>query len=182
MTELGNTLLQLARCAIAAHFCPVTPPAVKLPELHKKGATFVTLTQLDQLRGCIGSLEAWRPLLVDVQDNARKAAFHDPRFAPLSEAELPLTRIEISLLTPAEPIIFNSQTDALAQLQPDIDGIIFSAGRYRSTFLPQVWAQLPKPELFMAHLKQKAGLPADYWGPDVQLQRYTVKKWQEPAR
>ena len=75
---------------------------------------------------------------------------------------------------------FGSETEALGQLRPNIDGIIFSAGNRRSTFLPQVWEQLPEPAEFMAHLKQKAGLPADYWGPDVQLQRYSVKKWKEP--
>ena len=150
-----------------------------LPELHAKGATFVTLTQRGQLRGCIGSLEAWRPLREDVQQNALAAAFRDPRFDPLGAEELPLTRVEVSLLTPAAPLSFTSEADALAQLRPNIDGVIFSAGRHRSTFLPQVWEQLPDPAVFMAHLKQKAGLPATYWGADVRLERYQVQKWKE---
>jgi len=179
MNELGKTLLQLARNAIATRFGLPVNAAVDRPELHKTGATFVTLTQHDELRGCIGSLEAWRPLLADVQENACNAAFRDPRFEPLSREELPITRVEVSLLTPAEPMSFSSEADALAQLRPDIDGVIFTAGHHRATFLPQVWEQLPKPSQFMAHLKQKAGLPTDYWGPNVQLERYTVKKWQE---
>ena len=182
MADLGTTLLTLARNAIAAHFGePQSAVAVDLPELHKNGATFVTLTQRGNLRGCIGSLEAWRPLLADVQENARNAALRDPRFAPLRPEELPVTRVEVSLLTPAEPLTFTDETDALAQLRPEIDGVIFSAGRHSSTFLPQVWEQLPTAGEFMAHLKQKAGLPAAYWGPDVRLERYSVKKWKEPT-
>ena len=181
MPDLGTTLLALARNAIAARFGQPVAATADLPELHDKGATFVTLTQRGQLRGCIGSLEAWRPLRDDVEDNARNAAFRDPRFAPLESDELPLTRVEVSLLTPAEPMTFSSEADALAQLRPNIDGVIFTAGHHRSTFLPQVWEQLPDPVVFMAHLKQKSGLPAAYWGPDVRLQRYTVRKWKEPT-
>ena len=180
MSDLGHVLLTLARNAIAARCGQAqTPVAVDLPELAKMGATFVTLTQQGQLRGCIGSLEAWRPLGQDVQENACSAAFRDPRFAPLNEDELATTRVEVSLLTPAQPMGFRDEADALAQLRPNIDGVIFIAGSRRSTFLPQVWEQLPEPHEFMARLKQKAGLPASYWGPDVRLERYTVHKWKE---
>uniref|UniRef100_Q47EL5 AMMECR1 protein n=1 Tax=Dechloromonas aromatica (strain RCB) TaxID=159087 RepID=Q47EL5_DECAR len=179
MTDLGTTLLTLARNSIASHFGLAGMPVADLTELHEPGAVFVTLTQHDNLRGCIGSLEAWRPLIKDVQENALAAAFRDPRFEPLSLDELPITRVEVSLLTPAEPMSFSSEADALTQLRPEIDGVIFTAGNRRSTFLPQVWEQLPDPAMFMAHLKQKAGLPADYWGPNVQLERYQVKKWKE---
>lgn len=188
MTDLGTTLLALARNAIAVRMGlaqSVTPQegflrgAVNAPELLKNAATFVTLTQNGQLRGCIGSLQAYRPLLDDIRENACNAAFRDPRFKPLSAEELPATRVEVSLLTPAVAMQFSSEADALAQLRPNIDGIIFSAGSRRSTFLPQVWEQLPKPADFMAHLKQKAGLPATYWGSDVKLERYTVEKWKE---
>ena len=179
MAELGNILLTLARNAIASRLGQPTQPVGDSPELHTPGATFVTLTQHGQLRGCIGSLEAWRPLRQDVQQNALAAAFDDPRFEPLAADELDLTRVEVSLLTPAEPMTFSNEADALAQLRPNIDGVIFSVGSRRSTFLPQVWEQLPNPGLFMAHLKQKAGLPADYWSSSVQLARYTVKKWKE---
>lgn len=183
MSELGSTLLQLARNAIAEKFgLPATVPPVDHPELHIMAATFVTLSQNGELRGCIGSLEAWRPLLSDVQENARNAAFRDPRFEPLSEAELLITRVEVSLLTPAEPMTFGCEAEALAQLRPEIDGVIFIAGHRRATFLPQVWQQLPQPDQFMAQLKQKAGLPADYWGANIQLERYTVSKWKEATQ
>lgn len=181
MPELGTTLLALARNAIAARLGLATQPTADLPALHEPAATFVTLTQRGQLRGCIGSLEAWRPLGQDVRENALAAAFRDPRFAPLAAGELPLTRVEVSLLTPAVALPFADQADALAQLRPGEDGIVFSCGRRRATFLPQVWEQLPDPAAFMAHLKQKAGLPADYWSPDVRLERYGVTKWQEAA-
>ena len=180
MPDLGTILLTLARNAIAARFGqPAAPVAVDLPELQKMRASFVTLMQRGELRGCIGSLEAWRPLLQDVQENARNAAFRDPRFNPLSVEELPLTRVEVSLLTPARPMTLRDEADALAQLRPNVDGVIFSAGGRHSTFLPQVWEQLSEPAAFMARLKQKAGLPAGYWGPDVRLECYTVEKWKE---
>jgi AmmeMemoRadiSam system protein A len=179
MAELGATLLVLARAAIAREFGQAAPAIAELPELQEAGATFVTLTQGGALRGCIGSLQAWRPLRADVEDNARNAAFRDPRFPPLAAEELPATRVEVSLLTPAQPMTFTSEADALAQLRPHTDGVIFIAGGRRATFLPQVWEQLSDPAVFMAHLKQKAGLSAGYWGPDVRLESYQVRKWKE---
>jgi AmmeMemoRadiSam system protein A len=131
MTDLGTTLLTLARNAIAVRLNLAEVVAVNAPELLKNAATFVTLTQNDQLRGCIGSLQAYRPLLDDIRENACNAAFRDPRFKPLSAEELPITRVEVSLLTPALAMQFSSEADALAQLRPDIDGIIFSAGNRR---------------------------------------------------
>jgi len=149
------------------------------PWLHDKGASFVTLTMNQHLRGCIGSLEAHRPLLLDVKVNAYAAAFRDPRFSPLTIAELDTTEIEISLLSPQQPLSFKDEADALAQLQPQIDGIVFKYGRYRSTFLPQVWEQLTDATTFMAHLKHKAGLHPEFWHDDVELYRYTVTKFKE---
>jgi len=181
--DLGPALLVRARNAIAAQLKQPTQAEPAHPALNQPGATFVTLTQNGQLRGCIGSLEAHRPLDQDVRANAVAAAFRDPRFAPLKVEELPRTRVEVSLLTAPRPMIFSDEADALRQLRPNIDGIIFIAGEGgklgRSTFLPQVWEQLPDPRMFMAHLKQKAGMSADYWSSDVQLQRYEVQKWKE---
>lgn len=177
--ELGTALLQLARGVIAGRFG--TPPAEvpDLPELREPGATFVTLMQGDRLRGCIGSLAACQPLADNVRDNACNAAFRDPRFPPMSSREWAQTRVEVSLLTRPEPVQFKDEGDALAQLRPGIDGVVFAAGGRRATFLPQVWEQLPDRHDFMAHLKLKAGLPADYWGEDVALERYQVQKWKE---
>lgn len=149
------------------------------PWLEEKGASFVTLTMHQHLRGCIGSLEAHRPLLLDVKANAFAAAFRDPRFLPLTAAEFDDTEIEISLLSPQQPIAFSSEAEALAELRPQVDGIVFQYGHYRSTFLPQVWEQLTSPVTFMAHLKHKAGLHPDFWHDDIQLYRYTVTQYKE---
>lgn len=177
----GQTLLTLARSAIAAHLDLPSAEVALQDWLRVPGASFVTLTQHGDLRGCIGSLAAHRPLHQDVEANAIAAAFHDPRFAPLQRHELDITRVEVSLLSAAHPMQFSTEDDALRQLQPGEDGVILEVGHYRSTFLPQVWEQLPTPESFLAQLKRKAGLPADFWSADVRLSRYRVTKWKEPA-
>ncbi|MBS1196460.1 MAG: hypothetical protein H6R18_245 [Proteobacteria bacterium] len=179
--HLGANLLILARNAIGERFGVASWPIADLPELHTPGATFVTLMKRGSLRGCIGTLSAYRPLIDDVRANACAAAFSDPRFAPVDAAELPVIAVEVSLLTVPTPLSFTSEADALAQLQPNIDGVILRVRHYRATFLPQVWEQLPDAPSFMAHLKQKAGLPADYWSPDVVLERYQVEKWKETS-
>ena len=178
---LGLALLSRARNAIAAEFH--LPPQAEPDHsaLYEPGATFVTLTQHEQLRGCIGSLEARRTLAEDVKANARHAAFHDPRFAPMSQAELHCTRVEVSLLTPAEPLLFRDEDDAIRQLLPGIDGLIFECHGRRGTFLPQVWESLPERREFFTHLKQKAGFAANFWSPEVKLYRYKVQKWAEPS-
>ncbi|MDD5328471.1 MAG: AmmeMemoRadiSam system protein A [Sulfuricella sp.] len=180
-TERGKILLPIARSAISQALGRPTPADEQAPWLGEPGACFVTLTQNGDLRGCIGSLEACRPLLEDIKANAVAAAFRDPRFAPLTLAELEYTEVEVSLLSPMQPMRFSGESDALAQLRPGIDGVLLEYGRYRGTFLPQVWEQLPECGLFMAHLKRKAGLPADFWAEGVKLSRYTVKKWKESS-
>jgi uncharacterized protein len=179
---LGRALLIRARNAIATELGAPTAAEPDDPALRQPGATFVTLTQDGHLRGCIGSLEAHRPLEVDVRANARAAAFGDPRFSPLRPAELQRTRVEVSLLAPAERIDFTDESDAIAKLRPGIDGVILEWNGKRGTFLPQVWENLREPHLFLNLLKQKAGLPADFWAPDLRLYRYEVQKWQEPQR
>jgi len=177
--EKGASLLRLARAEIAKQFWEdvAEPPA--RPWMAEPGASFVTLTRQGQLRGCIGTLEANRPLGIDVRENAVAAAFRDPRFMPLSRAEFDDVRVEVSLLSPHEPLAVGSEKDALNVLRPGIDGVVFEYGHYRSTFLPQVWEQLPDPEEFLANLKRKAGLPVDFWAEQVRLSRYTVDKWKE---
>lgn len=178
--ELGRTLIAIARAEISNALGRPIFVATDAPCLQEHGATFVTLTQHGALRGCIGSLEAHRPLLQDIQANALAAAFQDPRFAPLTLLELDQIRVEISLLSRSETLSFKHEQDALAQLRPHVDGLIFEYRHFRSTFLPQVWEQLPDPKIFMAHLKRKAGLTADFWDDSVRLSRYTVRKWKEP--
>jgi AmmeMemoRadiSam system protein A len=116
---------------------------------------------------------------MDVKRNAVSAALHDPRFALLLTAEFDDTYIEISLLSSRLAMLVQAEADALAQLRPSIDGIVFEYGCYRGTFLPQVWQKLSQPHQFLAMLKRKAGLPADFWAEGTKLSRYTVTKWRE---
>jgi len=176
---LGNSLLSIARNAIGARFGIEASAFTPHHELAQPSATFVTLTQNGKLRGCIGSLAAYRKLALDVAENAVAAAFHDPRFAPLASGELTHTRIEVSLLAAAEAIDFVDEDDAIARLRPGIDGLILSYGERRATFLPQVWETLPDPRQFIAQLKLKAGLPVNLWDEKISLARYGVQKWKE---
>ena len=144
------------------------------------GACFVTLKTDNQLRGCIGSLEAYRPLIVDVAENAYAAAFQDPRFAPLTRPELDRLNLSLSILSPAESMAFDSQEDLVGQLRPGVDGLILQAGAQRGTFLPSVWESLPQASTFLNHLKLKAGLAEDYWSDSVQVWRYTTDSFSAP--
>jgi AmmeMemoRadiSam system protein A len=177
--EKGNILLPIARAAIARALRVPHAADESAPWLAEHGACFVTLTQSGELRGCIGSLQARQSLLEDVKGNAVSAALRDPRFAPLRAEELDITTVEVSLLSATQPMAVRDEADALAQLRPHVDGVIFEFGRYRSTFLPQVWESLAQPRDFLAMLKRKAGLPDDFWAAEVKLSRYTVSKWSE---
>jgi AmmeMemoRadiSam system protein B/AmmeMemoRadiSam system protein A len=180
-TDKGSTLLKLARSEIGSKLGHSIPPPAHAGWLDEPGASFVTLTREGELRGCIGTLEAHRPLGEDVRENAVAAAFRDPRFMPLSRDEFEDIRVEVSLLSPTEPLLVKSEEEALARLRPNVDGVVLEYGHYRSTFLPQVWEQLPNPAEFLAHLKRKAGLSMDFWAEQVRLSRYTVSKWKEGA-
>ncbi len=177
--QLGLALLAQARDAIAAELGAASDTPPRLAAMNQPAAAFVTLTKDGQLRGCIGSLEARRSMLDDIRANACAAAFRDPRFPPLVAEELPHLRVEVSLLSPPEELVASSEEEALRQLRPGVDGLIFSVGNRRSTFLPQVWESLPEPRQFLAHLKQKAGVASDYWSPEVRLWRYQAEKFKE---
>ncbi len=177
--ELGNVLLTIARSAIADKFALPTPPSPTHAALSEPGATFVTLKRAGELRGCIGSVRPVRPLGVDVRANAIGAAFGDPRFPPLTAFEFDNVNVEVSLLTADEPIHAIDEDDLLARLRPGLDGLILQLGQRRATFLPQVWDALPDPREFLAALKQKAGLPAEFWSPQLNVSRYGVTKWVE---
>jgi len=187
--EEGHYLLALARATIAE---TVGAPAVELPDppsdrLNAPGAAFVTLrTRHSDLRGCIGSLEARRPLVEDVRENAIAAAFRDPRFPPVKAAELADLVVEVSVLTAPEPLDFDGPDDLLHKLRPNVDGararpgVLIERGWNRATFLPQVWEQLPSPEEFLASLCHKAGLPPNAWHwPDLKVWTYQVEKFEE---
>ena len=179
LAQQGEVLPPIARAAISTALGKPIEADESATWLEKPGASFVTLKQNEKLRGCIGTLEAHRSLLADVKANAQAAAFRDPRFSALTLKELNITHIEVSVLTPKESMAFTSEAHAHEQLQPGIDGIVMEYKHYRSTFLPQVWEQLPTPSEFMKQLKQKAGLPGHFWAEDLKLYRYRVEKWAE---
>lgn len=177
--DLGRQLLTVARHAIAGELrLPATVPATD-GALHHLGATFVTLFCRGELRGCIGSLKATRALGVDVRENALAAAFHDPRFPPLIASEYETLSIEISLLSPPESVCVESEQELCSRLRPGVDGLALELGDRRATFLPQVWDALPDPRAFLAALKEKARLPADFWSPRLNVSLYQVTKWKE---
>jgi AmmeMemoRadiSam system protein A len=138
-------------------------------------ATFVTLKLAGRLRGCIGTLEAVRPLVADVAYNAFAAALSDPRFAPLGIAEQTQVNIHISVLSPPQPMTFAGEDDLLSQIRPNIDGLILEDAGRRGTFLPSVWESLPDVATFWSHLKTKAGLPANHWSDTLRVSRYTTE-------
>jgi AmmeMemoRadiSam system protein B/AmmeMemoRadiSam system protein A len=183
VAALGRTLVATARLTIAEALGLQARPDEAMPDhvaLRRPGATFVTLHGSDgQLRGCVGSLEATRTLGEDVRRNAYAAAFHDTRFAPLSAREWPGAQVEVSLLEAAEPLLARSESEAVAALRPGIDGVLFEWRGVRATLLPQVWQQLPDPADFIAALKRKAGVAANFWSADVRLSRYRVRKFAD---
>lgn len=175
----GAVLLALARAGILEAFGGPAPTPPREAWLAAVAATFVTLrTGLGELRGCIGTLEAYRPLGEDVVANARAAAFGDPRFPPVGEVEIARLRVEVSLLTPPEPLAAASEEELLAVLRPGVDGLLLARGARRATFLTQVWEELTDPREFLRHLQRKAGLPPG-WEPGTAAWRYQVRKWQE---
>jgi len=175
---LQETLLSVARQSILYGLQHGQPMPLQLDhypsQLQQQRASFVTLNIDNQLRGCIGTLEAHRSLVLEVAHNAFAAAFSDPRFLPLSQPEYEPLEIHISVLNPAEEMAFTSEQDLIDQLRPGVDGLIMQTGQQRGTFLPSVWQQLPEPKQFIQHLKHKAGLSADYWSPDLKIWRYTT--------
>lgn len=150
--------------------------------LNRKAATFVTLTENERLRGCVGSLTATRPLRDDVAAHALDAAFDDPRFAPVSVEELPLLRIEVSVLSRPERIDAESREELVGRLHPYSDGVILRHGKSIATYLPRVWEQLNDPRDFISHLLLKMGLPADYWDDGIVAERYSVISFDEPEK
>ncbi|MTI12892.1 AmmeMemoRadiSam system protein A [Sansalvadorimonas verongulae] len=142
-------------------------------------ACFISLHKGSQLRGCIGSLDAYRPLKEDIVHNAVSAALYDRRFPPLTEAEFDSITVEVSILSPVMPMHVRDEADLLNQLQPYIDGLIIDDGKgHRATFLPQVWKQLPDKKEFLSHLKKKAGLENSEWPKSLQCLRYHCEVFQ----
>ncbi len=181
--EERRRLIELAREAIRHGVRHGSPPPVDLaslpPALRQPRATFVTLEEDGQLRGCIGSLEARRPLAEDVVNNAFAAAFGDPRFPPVREDEIDRLKIHIAILSPLEAIRADSEAELLEKIRPGVDGLVIEEGALRGTFLPAVWRSIPDKKEFLRHLKVKAGLPPDYWSDTIKIYRYTTQVIEE---
>jgi len=173
--EAGRTLIEIARGAIANGLGLSSVPVKRnhKPWLLQSSATFVTLMKDGELRGCMGSLSAERPLGQDVASNARAAAFEDPRFPKLTRVEWPKCVVEVSLLSAPKTIRFADEADLLAQIRAGEDGLILEFDGKRATYLPQVWEGLPDKRRFLDELVKKAGLP-----PDTRLARFKVSRYR----
>lgn len=186
--DQARALLLLARQTIMSHFKKSLPQnqveemeaRLQDPELQVQCGTFVTLKLGKQLRGCIGTLSQGESIGDGIRSNAINAAFHDPRFSPLSKEELQLISIEVSVLTPSQPLAYDDAEELIARLRPHVDGVTLRKGGYSATFLPQVWEQLPDVRSFLSHLCSKAGLAPDAWrteNPEVEV--YQVQYFEE---
>ena len=156
---------------------PRAEPRRRSPALSPWRATFVTLTENERLRGCIGSLEPRRPLIEDAVANTAQAAFADPRFPPLKESELAGLRLDVSILSHPRPIPAGSESELAAALEPDRDGLILSAGKRRALFLPSVWRHLPDARAFVRHLMAKAGFEPNRWPEGLEARRFRVESF-----
>jgi AmmeMemoRadiSam system protein A len=175
-----STLMEKLGCPLPPSEADQLRSALNDPVFQAPCGTFVTLKQRGQLRGCIGNLSSSDPLAEGVRRNAVNAAFHDPRFAPLTEGELDQVVIEVSVLTEPRPLEFSDPQDLLRKLRPNVDGVILRQGYASATFLPQVWEQLPKKEDFLGHLCLKAGLPRDAWKRSpLEVSTYQVQHFEE---
>jgi len=177
-------LLKIAREALEKSVQGKPLPKVKLnvlpPALQNDGASFVTLTKSARLRGCIGALQPYQPLAIDVQEHAVAAALQDFRFPNVKPTELELINIEVSVLSPKKPIRYEGPQDLVNQLRPNIDGVVLQDGLRKATFLPQVWEKIADPELFLSQLCVKMGAPGDLWrNKPLQVYTYQVQEFHE---
>lgn len=182
VTPAGTSLRAVAREAIESGLAgqglgqePELDPTRYEPKLRRPGASFVTLRRRGELRGCTGSLEATRALVHDVARNAWRSAFRDPRFPPLRSSELEGLEVSVSVLSPLDPFPVRSEAELLERLRPGVDGLVLREGSRTATFLPAVWESLALPAVFVAALRQKAGLPPGYWSEALRFERYTTR-------
>lgn len=182
--EEGKYLLSVARKTIDQALSGKEGPEKgdsDLPALFdEQRGTFVTLTIGENLRGCIGHIIPQEALIEGIRINAINAAFKDPRFRPLSKNEWKRVKIEISILTEPKSLSYSDADDLLKKLRPGIDGVIIKKGYHQSTFLPQVWEQLPRKEEFLNHLCLKAGLDGDEWKKGrIEVSTYQAQAFEE---
>lgn len=179
-SELKKYLLDLARESMVMAVKGMKPPAAeKVPAaLKESSGCFVTLTINGNLRGCIGYIEPVKPLYQAVIDNARNAALSDPRFSPVKQEELGRIAVEVSVLTKPVPLEYSGPDDLLSKLRPGVHGVILQKGPFQSTFLPQVWEQLPDKVMFLEHLALKGGMQRDGWKTSL-VKTYQAEHFQE---
>lgn len=184
----GQLLIQLARQTIMAELgrkpdrgaSEMLQATLDDERLKANCGTFVTLKMDNQLRGCIGTLSATEPIAESIRNNAVNAAFHDFRFSPLTAKELDRVEVEISILTEPQPLEYRDSDDLISLLNPHVDGVIIRKDSASATFLPQVWEQLPRPEDFLSHLCQKAGLSSSAWkDTPLKVSIYRVQSFEE---
>jgi uncharacterized protein len=180
-----QTLLRLARealeCAVHEKLLPPLDPATLTPALRADGAAFVTLTVHGNLRGCIGALEPYQPLVDDVREHAVAAALEDYRFTPVTAGELAEIEIEVSRLTMPVPLEYTDAEDLQSKLRPSVDGVILKDGPFRrATFLPQVWEKIPDKADFLDNLCYKMSSPPDTWRKKkLEVLVYQVEEFHE---
>ena len=185
LEEARGDILGLSRTALggAVRESRLVEPGKfqELVVLNAPGACFVTLTRKGELRGCLGTLDAYRSLALDICANTFAAALQDPRFLPVEESELDVIRISVSVLGSPEPFAVSSMEALLEQLAPGADGLIVRYRDHRATFLPSVWESLPGPVDFVSHLWRKAGLTPGFWEDGLRIWRYRTRTFSEPA-
>jgi AmmeMemoRadiSam system protein A len=178
-----DALLKLARSTLSSKLIKgskIQRPAHISEAMKEKRGCFVTLHKRGLLRGCIGTIEPLKPLVILVEENAVNAAFRDPRFPPVEKDELPVIDIEISVLTIPRVLKCGDCEDLKNQLEPGTHGVIISRGNCRATFLPQVWEQLPDRETFLECLCRKACMDKDAWkSTDTVVEVYEAEYFSE---
>ena len=180
LSRHGEWLLKLAGHSVKTYLADGkqhTPNVAAAPaELARHGASFVTVEKEGKLRGCIGSLSAARPLVLDVAENAFKAAFKDHRFPPLSREEFEAGNLSltVTVLGDLVPITFSDEADLVRRLRPGTDGLLIQESDKRGVFLPVVWESIPEPREFLKRLKRKAGFAPDYWSEGLEAWRFVT--------
>jgi len=140
------------------------PMSIIYPQVFDQpGACFVTIEKNGHLRGCIGSIVAHRPLITDLVEHAKDAAFKDTRFSAVREEELPELKFAVSILTEPRKIVFDNEEQLMEKIVPNEDGIIIRDGDFQAVYLPSVWAELPDKTEFMKSLKKKAGMDENHF-------------------
>ncbi|GAA1032512.1 hypothetical protein GCM10009557_31250 [Virgisporangium ochraceum] len=176
----GAAVARLAAAVVRARLTgrPVPDDVPDRAALTVPGASFVTLEAGGRLRGCIGTIEAARPLYLDVIRNAQRA-MRDPRMAPVEAAEWPALDVKVAVLAPGRAIPAGTRAEFVAALRPGVDGVLITDGERRATFLPAVWAKLSDPDVFVDSLLAKGGWPAAGWPPGLTASTYTTAEYRD---